>query len=125
MLTAKQEKFAQCIALEEMNYSEAYRTAYNTSRMTDKSVTEKASELAKNVKVTSRIAELREQLASPKIMTARDRLEWLTEVVKDKEQNMRDRLSASDQMNKMQGEYVQKIEADVNQDVVVVIDLVE
>ena len=45
-LTAQQEKFAQAIALEDMNQADAYRSAYNTSKMSDEVVWVKASELA-------------------------------------------------------------------------------
>ena len=113
MLTDKQEKFAQAVALEGMSLSDAYRAAYDAGRMKDKTVNEKACVLAKDGKITARINELRETLASAKIMTAQERLEWLTTVVKDTKETTKNRLSASDQMNKMQGEYVTKVEANV------------
>ena len=113
MLTAKQEKFALNI-VNGMSQADAYRDAYPGTKMTDKTVWEKASMLAKKDKVRSRIAELRDELAKPSIMTAQERLEWLTTVVKDDGQVIDVRLKASDQMNKMQGAYVQRIEADVN-----------
>ncbi len=56
-LTLKQEIFCKEYVKCD-NKSQAYRIAYNTSGMTDKSVHEKASELSKNVKVMSRIQEL-------------------------------------------------------------------
>jgi phage terminase small subunit len=114
MLTDKQEKFAQAVALEGMSLSDAYRSAYDTARMKDKTVNERASVLAKDNKVKTRIAELRETLTSPKIMTAQERLEWLTKIVQDENEQIRNRLSASDQMNKMQGEYVTKVEGSLN-----------
>lgn len=114
MLTAKQEKFAQAVVLDEMNYTDAYRSVYDTSRMTDKTANEKASRLAADDKVRARMAELRESLAAPKIMSAQQRLEWLSRVIQSEEESTRDRLSASDQMNKMQGEYVTKVEGNLN-----------
>lgn len=113
MLTEKQERFAQAVALEGMTYSDAYRSAYDTNRMSDKTVNEKASLLKDNDKVRARITELRENLVGKKIMTAQERLEWLTEVVQDESVNIQARLSASDQMNKMQGEYVQRISGEI------------
>ena len=112
MLTAKQEKFVQGI-IEGMSQADAYRSAYDTKRMTDKTVHEKASRMMADDKVRARLTELREQMMKPSIMTAQERLEWLTSVVKDEGVKMGDRLSASDQMNRMQGEYTTKIEADV------------
>lgn len=122
MLTANQEKFVQNI-IEGMNQADAYRSAYPKQRMSDKTVWEAASRLMKNDKVLARLSELRNELAKPSIMTAQERLEWLTKVVKDTDQAMSDRLKASDQMNRMQGEYVQKIEADVNSEVTINIEL--
>ena len=124
MLTAKQEKFCLNI-INGMSQADAYRDAYPGIRMSDKTVWERASVLAKNNKVLTRIAELRDELAKPSIMTAEERLEWLTTVVKDDEQVIDVRLKASDQMNKMQGAYVQKIEADVNTHIDIVVELTE
>ena len=123
MLTPKQEKFAQSVALENMNYSDAYRSAYNTERMTDKTVNEKASLLKDEVKIKARIKELREAATTPKVMTAQRRKEWLTEVVNDPKIDIRVRLQASDQLNRMEGEYVQKVEAEVTNAVNINIEL--
>jgi phage terminase small subunit len=123
MLTPKQEKFAQSVALENMNYSDAYRSAYNTERMTDKTVNEKASLLKDEGKIKARIKELREAATTPKVMTAQRRKEWLTEVVNDPKIDIRVRLQASDQLNRMEGEYVQKVEAEVTNAVNINIEL--
>lgn len=61
-LTKKQDAFATEYVKCD-NKSQAYRFAYNTSRMTDKSINEKACELSKNVNVASRIKELKEEAA--------------------------------------------------------------
>lgn len=113
MLTANQEAFVQNI-IEGMNQAEAYRSAYPKQKMSDKTVWEAASRLMKNDKVVARLTELRNELAKPSIMTAQQRLEWLSQVVQNEKESMTDRLKASDQMNRMQGEYVQKIEGNVN-----------
>lgn len=123
MLTPKQEKFAQSVALENMNYSDAYRSAYNTERMTDKTVNEKASLLKDEGKIKARIKELREAATTPKVMTAQKRKEWLTEVVNDPKIDIRVRLQASDQLNRMEGEYIQKVEAEVTNAVNINIEL--
>lgn len=124
MLTAKQEEFAKAI-VEGMNQSDAYRSAYNTSRMTDKSIWEKASELANDVKVAERIRELRDRVATESIMTAQQRLKWLTEVILNQDISTSDKLKAADIMNKMQGEYVQKIAAEVQTETTINIELVD
>lgn len=114
MLTDKQERFAQCIALEGMNQSDAYRESYDAEKMTDKSIWEKASELASNVKVRERILELKDKVASPLIMNARERKELLTQFAKCTEEKLENRMRAIDLLNRMDGEYVQKIEATVD-----------
>lgn len=113
MLTAKQEQFVLNI-VEGMTYADAYRNAYSCKRMTDKSIHETASKLMADPKIASRVQELREQVASETIMSARQRLEWLTKLILSEEESTTDKLRAADIMNKMTGEYVQRIEADVN-----------
>jgi phage terminase small subunit len=125
MLTDKQEKFCQAVALEGMSLSDAYRSAYDTSKMKDKTVNEKACVLGKKDNITARIEQLRASVASPKIMSAQERLEFLTGVIHNEGENIRNRLSAIDIMNKMQGEYVQKVEADVKREVTINIELVD
>ena len=120
MLTAKQDKFAHSVALEGMTLSDAYRAAYDTSKMTDK-----ASVLAAQDKISARIAELREQITSEKIMSAQKRMEWLTDLVKSAEASNTDKLKALDILNKMDGEYVQKIAAEVQTETTINIELVD
>lgn len=124
MLTKSQEQFARCI-VEGLNQTEAYRSAYPKNRSSDKTIWERASVLAKHPKVQERIKELRDELAKESIMTAQERLEWLTSIIKSENETTSDKLRASDQMNKMQGEYVQKVEASVNGDLNITIELTE
>ncbi len=116
MLTAKQEKFVQSIVLDDMNLSDAYRSAYNTDKMSDKTVNEKASLLAGEDKIRARILELRQEIVTPKVMSAQERLEWLTEFVKTGAMFSlsADKIRAIDTMNKMTGEYVTKVEGSLN-----------
>lgn len=131
MLTAKQEKFVQGI-IDGMSQADAYRSAYDTSRMSDKTVYEKASRMAADDKIRARLQDLRDNMIAPSIMSAQERLEYLTRVVKgiEKEEvteyddgesvkvhnpaSIRVRLNAIDLMNKMTGEYVQRVVADVS-----------
>ena len=122
MLTPKQELFVQGI-IKGMTQADAYRSAYNCKRMTDKSIHECASRMMNDVKIVSRINELRDKIDKSNIMTAQQRLEWLTKLIESKEESTTDRLKAIDIMNKMQGEYVQRIAADVDTDVTINIEL--
>ena len=124
MLTAKQEAFVQKI-IEGYSQADAYRPAYNTKRMSDKTVWENASRLMADSKVTARVMELRNELAKPSIMSAQQRLEWLTQLIHSKEESTSDKLKAADIMNKMQGEYIQKVEADVKQEFTINVELVD
>ena len=142
MLTAKQELFVNKI-IEGMSQADAYRAAYSTKKMNDKTIHEAASRLASDSKVAARLAELRGQLTSAAIMTAQQRLEYLTRIVNGTEKEIipqivggevieieaptavKTRLNALDIMNKMTGEYVQKVEANVVNEVTINVELVD
>ena len=114
MLTAKQEKFVQNI-IQGMSQADAYRSAYATNKMSDKTIHEAASRLASDSKVSARLLELRQELTKDTIMSAQERLEWLTEFVKTGEKfNLSgDKIRAIDTMNKMTGEYNQRVTATI------------
>lgn len=130
MLTANQEKFVQNI-LQGMSQADAYRSAYPKNRMSDKTLHEAASRLMGNSKVIARLTELRNELASPAIMSAQERLEFLTQVINGTKgelglkeiegeivevevpASIKVRLNAIDIMNKMTGEYVTEIKGKI------------
>ena len=132
MLTPKQEQFVKNIVLEGMNYSDAYRSAYNTKGMTDKTINEKACRLKDQDNIRARIEEIRAEIDTPKIMSVRERLELLSRIARgeeperdtyfsngelveyDRPASLRTRREAIDTINKMTGEYVQKVVADVD-----------
>ena len=122
MLTAKQEAFVQNL-LQGMSQADAYRSAYSCKNMSDNAIYVNASKLAADTKVALRLEELRKELATPAIMSAQKRLEWLTGVINSTEESTGDKLRAVDIMNKMQGEYVQKVEAEVKNAVNISIEL--
>jgi phage terminase small subunit len=124
MLTPKQEVFVQNI-IKGMSQADAYRSAYSTKNMSDKTIHEAASRLMADSKVSARVKELREQITAKTIMTAQKRLEWLTEQIASDEVDVNAKLKAIDIMNKMQGEYVQKIAADVQTETTINIELVD
>ena len=140
MLTAKQEQFVKGI-IEGKTQAEAYRSAYSAKNMSDNAIYREASLLVENPKIAQRIKELRDELAKPTIMSAQERLEWLTKVINgeigekmlqviDGEEvevevptSLKNKISAMDTMNKMTGEYTQKIEAAVTNAVNINIEL--
>ena len=131
MLTAKQEKFVRNL-IQGMSQREAYKNSYDAENMTDKSIDEEACRLFNDSKISSRYKELQDRLEDATIMTAKERLEYLTEVIMglqgenivevvDGEEiertvptSLKNKLSAIDLMNKMQGEYVTKVEGNVS-----------
>lgn len=112
MLTPKQEQFVKSIVLDGMNYSDAYRSAYNTKGMSDKTINEKACRLKDQDNIRARIEELRAEIDSPKIMSVTKRAEKLSELAESEDANVA--MKAIDLLNKMTGEYVQKVVADVD-----------
>lgn len=122
MLTPKQEKFVQGI-IEGKSQADAYRSAYSTKNMTDKSIWELSSRLMNDVKVQSRVNELRGKVMKSTIMSAQERMEWLTDLIKNTNEGTTDRLRAIDIINKMTGEYVTKIDADVKNDITINVEL--
>lgn len=131
MLTAKQEKFVRNL-IQGMSQREAYKNSYDAENMTDKSIDEEACRLFNDSKISSRYKELQDRLEDATIMTAKERLEYLTEVIMGLQgenivevvdgevlertvpTSMKNKLSAIDLMNKMQGEYVTKVEGNVS-----------
>ena len=122
MLTPKQEKFVQSL-IQGMSQADAYRSAYSTKNMSDKTIYEAASRLVADSNVSARLQELRDQMTKETIMTAQDRLEWLTRLINSDKESTTDKLKAADIMNKMQGEYVQKVQAEVTNAVNISIEL--
>lgn len=140
MLTPKREEFARKI-VEGMTQADAYRSAYDCKRTSDKSIWEKASRLMADPEVRTRVQELRDKIALESVMTAQERLEYLTRVIKGEEKEktvqivdgepvevempsaLRTKLTAVDLMNKMQGEYVQKVQAEIENAVNINIEL--
>lgn len=131
MLTAKQEKFVRNL-IQGMSQREAYKNSYNAENMTDKSIDEEACRLFKDTKISARYQELIDKAATAAIMTAQERLEYLTGIVYGTEQeqikglvegveveyerpaDLNTRLKAVDLMNKMTGEYVTRVEGSVS-----------
>ena len=126
MLTAKQELFAQNI-VQGMTQADAYRSAYDAENMSDNAIYVEACRLADNPNVALRVKELRDQLANPVIMSAQERLEWLSRFVNAGAMFVlsAEKIRAIDTMNKMTGEYVTKVEADVSGEMTITVELVD
>ena len=132
MLNIKQEKFIQNI-INGMSQRQAYKEAYNAN-YSDKSIDEKASTLFNSEKVQKRYKELLKELEDKAIMTAKERMIWLSKVIngeiledmplmtdvnEDKVNTIKcptkidTKLKALDTLNKMSGEYTTNIKGNI------------
>lgn len=132
-LTPKQEKFIQNI-VSGMSQRQAYKDAYNAENMTDESIDVEACKLFNDTKVSLRYQELMEELKDKAIMSAKERMIWLTDVIREiqredvyvrnskgedilmgsKNADLNTKMKAMDILNKMSGEYVTNIKGDLN-----------
>ncbi len=134
-LNIKQEKFIQNI-VKGMSQREAYKDAYN-AKYKDEVIDVRACELFNSSKVQVRYKEIMVQLEDKTIMSAKERMKWLTEVVKgiqtnttygengqeyENEAYISDKMKAIDLLNKMDGQYVQRFEADLDFNIRVELD---
>jgi len=110
-LTPKQQRFVQEY-LATGNASEAYRRAYDAENMKPAVVKVKACELLKSGNVAVTVQELREASMTETVATLIERKEWLSSVVRGKEEQAKfsDRLRALDLLNQMEAIYVQRSE---------------
>lgn len=141
MLNAKQEKFVQNL-IDGMSQREAYRNAYN-AKYKDEAIDSKASALFKTDKVQVRYRELLDKVADKAIMSSKQRMKWLSDVVNGKvkekhyyfsddeciederEPDINAKIKALDTLNKMTGEYIQKVEVGTDKPFEVTIKVVE
>lgn len=108
----RHETFAQNIA-KGMSQRKAYRAAFPSAmKWKDETVDSKASLLAKNEKVLARVKELADMSTSDAVMSAKQRKEWLSKLIQDDKGVIltSDKLKAVDILNKMDGEYTEKVQ---------------
>ena len=60
--SGKQEKFSRLVALDNLSISEAYKQSYNCENMKQDSIYQLSCRLSKQVKIRSRIEQLRESV---------------------------------------------------------------
>ena len=110
-----------------MSQRQAYKEAYDAENMTDETIDKEACLLFNSPKISERYKELMEQLEDKAIMSAKERMIWLSEVVQDvqkekilvedievsKTADLSTKMKAIDILNKMSGEYVTKVSGDV------------
>lgn len=126
MLNVKQEKFIQNI-VNGMSQRQAYKDAYN-AKYKDEDIDSKASNLFNSDKVQARYKELMKKIEDEAIMSAKERMKWLTSVIKGEEKEttyydgeekkrepyLSDKMKALDILNKMTGEYTENLNLNDN-----------
>ena len=111
-LTPKQEKFVHNM-IKGMSQRQAYKDAFK-SKYSEKAIDEKACVLFNSEKVQKRYRELLDKIDKKAIMSAKERQEWLTNVIKDENTDINAKLKAIDIFNKMTAEYVTKIDGSMS-----------
>ena len=85
-LTPKQEKFVQGIVSGKLSQREAYKQAYNTSRMSNEAIDIEASKLFNNPKISLRYDQLINEYSKEAIykrLNAEEDLIWIKEEAKN------------------------------------------
>lgn len=114
-LTGKQEKFCQNI-VSGMSQADSYRDAYNVKTKNKKSVWELSSQLADNIKVSSRIAELRKPVAEKAQITLESHLDDLLRLrnLAVKEHQISAAINAEIARGKAAGIHIEKSQINLN-----------
>ncbi len=107
-MTERQKRFAEYYAQSGNTVQSALRAGYSENY-----ANARAHELLVNVGVAAYIRELSERAQDERIMTAKERQALLADIAKDGGNDPADRIRAVDTLNKMTGEYVAKIQAEV------------
>jgi dihydropteroate synthase len=105
----KHENFVQNI-FSGMSQRAAYRAAFPSSaKWKDKTVDNRAYELYNSGEILGRLKELQELSTSAAVLTVTERKEMLSEIARDKQEKTKDRISAVDLLNKMDGAYTENV----------------
>lgn len=108
-MTHRQELFIQEYIKTGNATNSAIKAGY--SKRTARSIGQR---LLTNVGIKKKINELSQKIACNNIMTAKERQEYLTKLINADDVKISDKLRAVDILNKMTGEYIQKVEVNGN-----------
>lgn len=108
-MNERQKRFAEYVA-QCGNRTEAARLA----GYSDSYAEHRADELWRNVEVQEYYQSIVKKTQDDRIMTAKDRQALLSDIANDTDNSPSDRIRAVDTLNKMTGEYITKVQAEVN-----------
>lgn len=105
-LNDRQLRFARMLA-DGLTKTEAYRKAFDCSKLTDKTVATNACRLSKNANVLRKLEELRDRADSEAVMSRREALERLTAMAREAQGagRMKEAVACIQEINKMTGGY--------------------
>lgn len=130
VISNQQRKFCEEYVKNGNVATKAYLIAYKSCK-TEKTAGVNASRLLGNARIQEYIKELQDELKKKAIMSAEERMIWLSKVVNgdikhtsydgngnsyENEAYISDKMKAIDIMNKMDGEYINKLELSNNQE---------
>ena len=104
-LNMRQRKFAEFYAQGNTASESAIKAGYSA-----KYAGVNADKLLKNTNVSKYIKELADKAKDERILTVKDRQVLLSDIANSKEEDTSDRIRAIDTLNKMTGEYLNKVE---------------
>ena len=104
-LNARQKNFAEYYVQSGNAAESARRAGYSESY-----AEHRTDEMLRNVEIAEYIKELTDKAKDERILTAKDRQVLLSDIANSKEEMTADRIRAVDTLNKMTGEYLNKVE---------------
>ena len=110
-LTAKQEAFVDYY-IETGVATEAYKRAYSSNN--DNTAAKEGHKLLKNPKITQEISERNNQLKSDRIADMEEVKQFWTNTLRSEENDLKDRLKASEFIAKTNAAFIDKVDANVN-----------
>lgn len=106
---ARHERYVQNL-IAGMSQRQAYRDAFpNSEKWKDATVDSKASELFSG-KILERYQEIAEEAKDKAIIQRKDRMVLLSNIARDNGEKTEARIKAIDTLNKMDGEYINRVE---------------
>lgn len=117
-MTDKQKRFADEYIID-LNGTRAYKAAYPNVK-SDETAAVNSSKMLRNTKVREYIDEQLAAIKSTKTAEASEVLEYLTDVMRGKEESTQNRLKAAELLGKRFGLFTDKLKVDGNVPVVIV-----
>lgn len=108
-LTERQKKFAEYVHQCGNTVESCIKAGYS-----EKYANAQGYKLLENVGVKKYLQELTEKSKNDRILTATQRQEILSDIARNEENYPSDRIKSIDTLNKMTGEYLQKVEVSSN-----------